>query len=152
MTSEERQKLADLTDAAIAEAKPDLSAAPIENLKDANAETVSDKARDEGGYMLIGRLIRMVRLKRSGIVKASEDSARFAKVMGVGGVLSLLCTVGFLSMPPSLKRLLKFDCLQNALAFYWVNAALLFATQSERICPTFPPRAATLPKTGLCLV
>ena len=49
LTSEERQKLADLTDAAIAEAKPDLSAAPIENLKDANAETVSDKARDEGG-------------------------------------------------------------------------------------------------------
>ena len=73
-----------MTDAAIAEAKPDLSAAPIENLKDANAETVSDKARDEGGYMLIGRLIRMVRLKRSEIVKASEDSAKVANVMGVG--------------------------------------------------------------------
>ena len=84
LTSEERQKLADLTDAAIAEAKPDLSAAPIENLKDANAETVSDKARDEGGYMFIGRLIRMGRLKRSEIVKASEDSAKVAKVMGVG--------------------------------------------------------------------
>ena len=49
LTSEERQKLADLTAAAIAEAKPDLSVALIENLKDANAETVSDKARDEGG-------------------------------------------------------------------------------------------------------
>ena len=34
--------------------------------------------------MLIGRLIRMVRPKRSEIVKASEVSARFAKVMGVG--------------------------------------------------------------------
>ena len=96
LTSEERQKLADLTDAAIAEAKPDLSAAPLENLKDANAETVSDKARDEGRYMLIGRLIRMVRLKRSEIVKASEDSAKVAKVMGAGW--SFITTVyGWLS-------------------------------------------------------
>ena len=102
--------------------------------------------------MLIGRLIRMVHLKLSEIVKASEDLVKFAKIMGASW--SFIATVygWLLSMRPSLKLLFKFDCLQNALAFYWVNAALLFATQSEHICPIFPPRAATLPKTGLCLV
>ena len=34
--------------------------------------------------MLIVRLIRVVRLRRSAIVKASEDSAKVAKVMGAG--------------------------------------------------------------------